>query len=161
MRYLPKLPFIVFGMLWAILSACNNANRNENLASDDTTMQDPIVDTEATESAVLDQDSILVDLEDGHAEQQATMKKGRHVVFLFDTKAHVKLNARVKADAPNGNVRIAQLFTPDNNADGPFGQDLEYDLKEPGQYRLVISENQMAGDPYDGPFTLELSLSTR
>jgi len=139
--------YLSFIITTAIL-ACNSA-KNEKVTE------------EKNENKIVDQDSITIALIDGEAQQQAVMKKGRHVVFSFDIKEHVKLHATVKADEPVGNVRIAQIFTPNNSADGPFGQEMEYDLKEPGSYRLVISENQMAGDPYNGPFTLHIKTSDR
>ena len=43
----------------------------------------------------------------------------------------------------------------------PFGQDMEYNLKEPGVYRIIVSENQMAGNPYNGLFTITVKISRR
>lgn len=156
-RYFAVLmPFFVI-----LATACNTPNTK---SSDGNTAGDSVI-TSAVDSSkqtkILDKDSINLTLTSGSAQQEATMEKGRHIVFSFETKQLGKLSASVKANEPNGNVRIAQIFMPDNSADGPFGQDMEYNLKEPGIYRIVVSENQMAGNPYNGPFTIKINVSPR
>lgn len=42
---------------------------------------------------------------------------------------------------------------------GPFGQDMEYNLKEPGVYRIVVSENQMVGNPLMDDSLLQLKIA--
>ena len=142
------------------LISCNSNNRQQQDATTDTIMELDTattgIDTHVVTSA---QDSIPLVLVNGIAEQKGMMEKGRHVVFSFDVPEPGKLQATVKPDQKNGNVRIAQIFMPDNTADGPFGMEMSYDLKQAGKYRLVISENQMAGDPYNGPFTLTIQVS--
>jgi hypothetical protein len=152
--------FILPLCLVVLIMACNQSNnKSEDVVTADTSKTlstDSLKDVEIT-----DRDSISLDLKDGNAQQEALMAQGKRVVFSFETKILGKLSATVKAAQPNGNVRIAQIFMPDNSADGPFGQDMEYNLKEPGMYRIVVSENQMAGNPYNGPFTITVKISRR
>lgn len=152
--------FILPLCLVALIMACNQSNnKREDVVTADTSKTlstDSLKDMETA-----DGDSISLDLKDGSAQQEALMAQGKRVVFSFETKILGKLSATVKAAQPNGNVRIAQIFMPDNSADGPFGQDMEYNLKEPGVYRIVVSENQMAGNPYNGPFTITIKISRR
>jgi len=151
-------------LLIAFLAACNSGNqqREETAANHinaDTTIANNDTTTEVgTNTEVSNQDSIPLTLAGGTIKQQGMMEKGKHVVFSFDVPKAGKLTASVKPGETNGNVRIAQIFMPDNTADGPFGMEMTYDLKQTGQYRLVVSENQMAGDPYNGPFTLTLKV---
>lgn len=143
--------------------ACNNASKTstgeEN--SKDTALKDTVSTAVSPANGSQNRDSISLQLVDGEATEQAMMEKGKHIVFSFSTEKSGKLTASVKPDQVNGNVRIAQIFLPNNVADGPFGPDMEYNLKEPGTYRIVVSENQMAGDPYNGPFTLTLKVTPR
>ena len=152
--------FILPLCLDVLIMACNQSNnKSEDVVTADTSKTlstDSLKDMETT-----DKDSISLDLKDGSAQQEALMAQGKRVVFSFETKILGKLSATVKAAQPNGNVRIAQIFMPDNSADGPFGQDMEYNLKEPGVYRIVVSENQMAGNPYNRPFTITVKISRR
>lgn len=142
----------------ASLMACNTNNQRQQDANIDTTVVEADTTSAVTDTStfVATQDSIPLTLINGAATQKAIMEKGKHVVFSFDIPSPGKLQANVKPEEAKGNVRIAQIFMPDNAADGPFGMEMEYDLKQPGKYRLVVSENQMAGDPYNGPFTLSI-----
>ncbi|GAA4780686.1 hypothetical protein GCM10023231_04790 [Olivibacter ginsenosidimutans] len=153
--------FYTVGTVVLFCGACNSNNQQQQNTTADTTQMDTdttVAETD-TGTAVATQDSIPLTLVNGAVEQKGMMEKGKHIVFSFDVPKPGKLQASVKPDETNGNVRIAQIFMPDNTADGPFGMDMSYDLKQTGKYRLVISENQMAGDPYNGPFTLTIKLA--
>lgn len=142
-----------------IWTACNSGNQQQDTSADTTSMGAGITTVESdTATLVTTHDSIGLTLSNGTAEQKGMMEKGKHIVFSFDVSKPGKLKATVKPDAANGNVRIAQIFMPDNTADGPFGMEMTYDLEQTGKYRLIISENQMAGDPYNGPFTLNVKV---
>ncbi len=49
-----------------------------------------------------------------------------------------------------GNVRIAQIITPDGTGDGPFGKEMTYALTQSGSHQIILSANMMAGDPWSG-----------
>ncbi|MGK9125977.1 hypothetical protein M1D52_19720 [Olivibacter sp. SA151] len=142
-----------------LFAACNNSKTTDQ--TNETDAAD--IDKSTTSVAPLEdnRDSINLQLINGEAAQEARMEKGKHVVFSFNVKNLGKLSASVKPGEPNGNVRIAQIFLPNNVADGPFGPTMEYNIKEPGVYRIVVSENQMAGEPYNGPFTFSLKITPR
>ena len=57
-----------------------------------------------------------------------------------------------------GNIRINQLISPNNEKDGPFGQEINYDLTEKGLYQIRIGESLMQGDTFEGKYTLKLQL---
>jgi len=42
-----------------------------------------------------------------------------------------------------GNIRINQLISPNNEKDGPFGREINYDLTEKGLYQIRIGESLM------------------
>ena len=44
---------------------------------------------------------------------------------------------------------------PDKSSDGPFGKDLNYLLDQSGEYKLIIGESQMQGDPFEGDYILK------
>lgn len=43
-------------------------------------------------------------------------------------------------------IRFSQIVCPDGTTDGPFGRELHYAFTSAGTYRLIVSENNMAGD---------------
>lgn len=83
---------------------------------------------------------------------------GHNITYIFEASKGQTLNASVKPAQKNGNIRIAQIFLPSGKADGPFGEQMKYSLAENGDYKLVLSENQMAGDPWKGEFFLTIEI---
>lgn len=75
--------------------------------------------------------------------------------LTFQAKAGEKLDAELKAE-PQGNIRINQIISPSGEADGPFGQSMEYDINETGEWKLVIGGSLMQGDDYSGDFTVTI-----
>ena len=59
-------------------------------------------------------------------------------------------------DDKAANIRFTQIAKPDQTFDGPFGRELSYSVKKPGRYALIIGQNLMAGDPWDGKFRLKV-----
>lgn len=58
----------------------------------------------------------------------------------------VQLNS---ADS-TANIRISQIGMPDGTYDGPFGRSLKYKIKMQGNYKIIIGQNLMAGNPWAG-----------
>jgi len=56
------------------------------------------------------------------------------------------------------NIRFNQVFMPDGSADGPFGRTLHYPVKQQGVYTIKVGEDLMAEGPYQGSFTVTISL---
>jgi hypothetical protein len=44
---------------------------------------------------------------------------------------------------------------PDSTFDGPFGKSLDYKIKTPGTYKLIIGESMMAEGQYSGDFEIK------
>jgi hypothetical protein len=69
-----------------------------------------------------------------------------------------KLTASIEPESRPANIRFNQLFLPDGNSDGPFGQTLEYKLPQKGMYKLYIGPSLMANDAYTGDFLLHVKV---
>jgi hypothetical protein len=83
---------------------------------------------------------------------------GEHITYVVDAQKGQKLFANVMATAMDANIRISQIISPSGNADGPFGPKTNYDLNESGNWKIVLSENQMAGDAWKGEYQLLISI---
>ncbi len=89
---------------------------------------------------------------------------GDKITYVLDAKKGQGLYARVIAtyanENPNSNVRIAQIISPSGKSDGPIGIKTikDYDLTESGDWKIVISENQMSGNPWKGEYTLQIAI---
>ena len=78
--------------------------------------------------------------------------------YVFEVSKGQKLTASVKPGTSNGNIRIAQIISPSGKADGPFGDKMTYSLNESGDWKLILSENMMSGDPWKGEYFLTLEI---
>ncbi|MEO5908879.1 MAG: hypothetical protein ABIR50_00370 [Ginsengibacter sp.] len=67
-----------------------------------------------------------------------------------------ELFAALSSDDKNANIRISQVGLPDSTFDGPFGKDLHHEMMGPGNYKIIIGENMMAGDRWKGDFVLRV-----
>lgn len=80
------------------------------------------------------------------------------VVCYLAVKQGSQLTASILPVKGRGNIRFNQVFLPNGNSDGPFGQTLNYPLKGPGPYKLNIGSSNMADSPYTGDFTLKVQV---
>ncbi|MDH8701636.1 hypothetical protein M2138_000985 [Dysgonomonadaceae bacterium PH5-43] len=84
----------------------------------------------------------------------------------LDDKQEITFNAK-KGDKviaqlitpKTGNIRINQITSPTGKSDGPFSQELEYDIDESGTWKITIAGSLMEGDSYFGDFTVRLKVN--
>ena len=67
-----------------------------------------------------------------------------------------KIGAAVYSSDEKANIRISQIGYPDSTFDGPFGRGVIFNLKDTGEYKIIIAENMMAGDKWFGDFNLKV-----
>ena len=84
------------------------------------------------------------------------MKAEQHVTIPVDVRSGDSIYAKLISEDPSANIRFTQIALPDQTFDGPFGRELAYSVKSPGRYALIIGQNLMAGDPWNGRFTLQV-----
>ncbi len=78
------------------------------------------------------------------------------VYIKFNTEDLGELSAKIIPTPGKGNIRFNQIIFPDKSSDGPFGMDLKIQLKQKGNYILVIGHSLMADNPYWGTFKVQL-----
>lgn len=78
------------------------------------------------------------------------------VYVKFKNDAAGELNGKIITATNKGNIRFNQIIFPDQTSDGPFGKDLKTEIKQKGDYVLVIGHSQMADNPYWGKFKVEI-----
>lgn len=83
---------------------------------------------------------------------------GEQKTYIMEVKEGQKLNASVKPADGEGNIRISQIINPKGEADGPFGPSVTYDLNASGDWKIVLSEDQMAGDSWKGEYVLTIDI---
>ena len=82
----------------------------------------------------------------------------RDSLFHFEATRPGRLEARLIPGDRNFNIRINQILLPGGGADGPFGRQLSYALKQKGWYALRIGPDRMAEGDTLGRFRLLLRI---
>lgn len=103
-------------------------------------------------------DTIKVNIRNGKAVIDTLKNPGQKLVFVFDSDTSNRFLVKIDAKDSTANLRISQIIDAKGNADGSFGRELNYSVLEKGMHRTIISENQMAGDPWGGRFRFEVKL---
>lgn len=103
-------------------------------------------------------DTIEVKIRNGKAKIDTVKTAGQRFVFVLNSDTANKLLLKISTKDTTSNLRINQIIDSKSNADGPFGRELEYIIKEKGIQKIIISESQMAGKPWAGAFSFEVKL---
>lgn len=113
------------------------------------------------ESGAVQSDSVLnLELpQNGDSLKVKILKRSTPVTCNFQVRNKGVLIARIITPGDKGNIRFNQIFMPDKSSDGPFGKELNYDIKKAGLYKLIIGADLMAENPYKGEFMLEMRVS--
>lgn len=113
------------------------------------------------ENIIIPSDSgvVVLTLSDGRGIANIQKEKDQTVYIEFQSQGYKNISARLSSLDSLANIRISQIFIPDGIMDGPFGRDMQYKLAIDGVYRLSVHENMMAGDPWNGVFTAEITLT--
>jgi hypothetical protein len=80
------------------------------------------------------------------------------VVVPLKISSGKELFAALSSDDKKANIRVSQVQFPDSTFDGPFGREMHYQIKSPGNYKLIIGEDMMAGTRWQGDFVLKVSM---
>lgn len=178
-----KDPLILFVLLLSFsLVACTEKQKEPNSKMDDTARYEapkdnPLTETEISQDASSEEkksdnkpltektpDGIKINFPTGATEVsiKGTIDGLNSVTYLMDVSKGQKLTGSIEAVSEAGkeqnNIRFSQIITPSGQADGPFGPTISYDLSEAGVWKLIISENQMSGDPWKGEFKMSIGI---
>lgn len=104
-----------------------------------------------------DSSVVWLDMSGGHAKATISKKAGQAVHIKFHGQEQKQVKADITCEDTEANIRIYEIVKPDGDATGPFGHSTLYDLDNDGVYKMTVRENIMAGDPWKGLFTIELS----
>ena len=146
-----KNKFIYFFMLLALFSC----NQNEKQNNSDQLLPAINSDTLPKQGDV---DSVKNFLSPGKDTLVFNLKMdsaNQHLTVPITILAGDTLYANLASKDNKANIRISQLGFPDSTFDGPFGRKINYKIKDTGEYKIIIGENMMAGDRWDGDFQLK------
>lgn len=151
-------------LLLSLLAACNNTTNNDDNKSDSITTK-PNADLQndtsikpiaASPKIVTDSVINLTIPQNGDTLKVSILKKSSPITCNVSLSKTGKLYGAITTHSNKDNIRFNQIFMPDGSADGPFERTIQYDIKKPGNYKLIIATNLMAEHPYTGEFELSL-----
>ena len=67
-----------------------------------------------------------------------------------------KIVGKITPQNSDMNIRFNQIKLPNGDFDGPFGQEINYNVKENGEVWLLIGKILMASGNAKGKFTINL-----
>ena len=140
----------------AFFACCNSPSKNDNSVD---TLADSMSITESVDSVRIDSASSIpskaLELKSSWDSIKLHKISKQSDTIVINSNGFKNLNAEIVSSKP-GNIRINQIISPDSNSDGPFGKDLEYKLNQQGEFKLIIGESLMQGDPFEGDYILKV-----
>lgn len=138
--------------------SCSNSHRkNESVAVTSDNAQQRLTTTDVLHPS--DSDTILLDVQNGKATIQIHKRAGQGINLQFSSGDYSKVTGVITSPDSMANIRFSQIVMPDGQMDGPFGREITYELPVKGDYLLLLRENLMAGDPWEGDFQVTVTLS--
>lgn len=149
--------FVTFTLSCIILVACTMFEKEKAGKSFEKEM--PVSIKKDSIIAVTDSSVVYLPLTQGKGSIEIHKEASDRVHLEFDNPGYKKLYGLITTQDSIANIRFNQIIMPDSTMDGPFGREIKYDLTTNGTYSLILSESLMAGDPWEGDFHVEISLS--
>ena len=103
-------------------------------------------------------DTVLVKVVYGKAKMDTVKLPRQKIAFILDTDTANKIKLKISTQDSTANLRISQIIDSNGISDGPFGREAEFSIVQKGKHQVIVSENQMQGDPWGGRFTFEAQL---
>ncbi|QOW10847.1 hypothetical protein Q73A0000_11010 [Kaistella flava (ex Peng et al. 2021)] len=83
-------------------------------------------------------------------------KPDQQMVLKIENFTGKKIDGKITPENPQMNIRFNQIKLAKGDYDGPFGRDINYDIKENGEIWLLIGKSNMASGDTKGKFTINL-----
>lgn len=142
----------------ALTFACSDNKQKKNAEATISEIEST-KDQQDNTIASSDSSVVKIALNEGKGKAIIQKKQDQIIYIEFENKGYKKLSAHLSSPDSLANIRFSQIFLTDGTMDGPFSRDLNYDLPTNGTYRISIHENMMAGDPWKGNFSVDISLT--
>ena len=138
-------------------AACNNSSHfsKTDVDSQATSHQKKVMDSTVdgfslidTVATIIPADNVIevnVRAENLPVKVQRYIANEMQVIHLVITDLSAgTLRVNLNHSKEDANIRISQIVLPDGTTDGPFGQQLTYNIKQKGDYMLIINKSNMA-----------------
>ena len=169
------IPFVLFSCKKEA-SVETSTNSDSVIATDQTTVVNPVdtlslkdstvVENPKTENTTTSSDVRTIDGNkiihtiDGSKipmkiSDEFTRNEQQLIIKVKDFKGK-KISGNIFPENEMMNIRFNQIKLADGGFDGPFGREISYDIKKPGEIWLLISKSNMASGEVTGKFKVNI-----
>lgn len=82
--------------------------------------------------------------------------KVQKMVLKIKNFDRAKIVGFITPEDPQMNIRFNQIKLPNGDYDGPFGREINYEIKEKGEVWLIIAKSNMASGDATGKFKIRI-----
>ena len=82
--------------------------------------------------------------------------KVQKMVLKIKNFDRAKIVGKITSENPQMNIRFNQIKLTNGDFDGPFGRELNYEIKEKGEIWLIIAKSNMASGDATGKFKIRI-----
>lgn len=83
-------------------------------------------------------------------------KDGQYLILKIANYTKPHLKAEIITEEKDFNIRINGIRLPDGNEDGPFSDEVSYDIKSRGEVWLTVGGNNMSEGKSTGSFSVKV-----
>lgn len=161
--------YLAFAAALALLSCNNSSNlakvkedtRERDLVRRDTVVVIDSITQADTLFAMLPAETVIQVRVPGESLPVIRLRKTivsetQSVHVILSDLDEGQLRVGISHSRPDANIRISQIILPDGGTDGPFGQELTYDIRQKGNYTIVINRSNMASGNQSGDVFITL-----
>jgi len=144
-------------LILPLMISCHAETTTNSDARDSNTIIP--AERESNESEQANTDSIIkMTFHPGQLLSTTLEKKYQRIHVEIPEVEADSLIGKLMLPGENRNVYVSHLILPDNETDGPFGNEIRYATKDTGTYTLIIGPNTRAeGNPL-GEVNIEIDL---
>ncbi|OPB91143.1 hypothetical protein BAS09_13095 [Elizabethkingia ursingii] len=124
-----------------------------SISKTDTVKQDHSPSRQATGNTItreVDVKTFPVTFEDEFTNED------QKLIIHLKNAGNIKITGKITSESGNQNIRFNNVELNNQSIDGPFGQNIEYNLNQKGDYNLVIGKSLMADGSQKGKFSVQL-----
>ena len=147
---------IIFIVVLCFLISCNDQNKTvKNTLTGDTVAVDSKKNESTNFRNILSEKSLFAGADTLFFNLRMDTLH-QNISVPVHVYSGVRIGAAVSSSDEKANIRISQIGYPDSTFDGPFGRGVIFNIKDTGEYKIILSENMMAGDKWFGDFNLKV-----
>ncbi|HIY75445.1 MAG TPA: hypothetical protein H9825_04210 [Candidatus Sphingobacterium stercorigallinarum] len=155
-----KSIYFVIPIFAAVLLACQQSTEEQQAAESPDKDFSSELTPPADDQVLVENDSIIeLQLDrSGQTLKTSFEKEYQRIEVVVPNVKTDSLVGRLHLPGENRNIYISTISMPDNQTDGPFGNEIRYATEQSGTYIVTIAPNTRASGTILGPVEVTIDL---